>query len=230
MSVSQKPKLTEILADLDLSTKGKFRQRAVLNKVGKYGTFPNTVAFSEFKGNVAYQQQALDRAPLTNESAWKKKRYEISGHTYLSSSGCDVRLYREGVSDWVELTVQTAGAGGGDKGTEFRQLGQISESGWYLFKGYCSGQFDSIHNNIEVHCNVLTNSGGYLVGPTDIVYSKIDRPIGVSSRDFYYEATINLNASSNRYVTMIGRAIAKDGSDAGYKYSHKFRDFQLVKI
>lgn len=230
MSVSQKPKLTEILADLDLSTRGKFRQKAVLNKVGKYETFPNAVAFSEFRGNVAYQQQTLDRAPLTNDSAWKKKRYEISGHTYLSSTGCDVQLYREGVSDWVELTVQTAGAGGGDKGTEFRQLGQVSESGLYSFKGYCSGFFDSIHNNIEVHCNVLTNSGGYLVGPTNIVFSQIDRPIGVSGKDFYYSGTLNLNASSDRYVTMIGRAIAKDGGNAGYKYSSKFRDFELVKI
>jgi hypothetical protein len=230
VSVSQKPKLTEILADLDLSTRGKFRQKAVLNKVGKYGTFPNTVAFSEFKGNVAYQQQTLDRAPLTNESAWKKKRYEASGHTYISSTGCDVQLYREGVSDWIKLTVETSGTGGGDKGTEFRQLGQISESGKYLFKGYSSGEFDATYGNIEVHCNVLTNSGGYLVGTTNIVYSKIDRPVGVNSKNFYYEATLDLSASKDKYVTLIGRAIALDGGQPGRKFSHEFRDFQLVKI
>jgi hypothetical protein len=230
VSVSQKPKLTEILADLDLSTNGNFRQKAVLNKAGKYGTFPNTVAFSEFKGNVAYQQQTLDRAPLTNEPKWKKKRYEVSGHTYISSTGCDIQLYREGVSDWVEITVETAGAGNGDKGTEFRQLGQISESGKYLFKGYCTGEFDASYSNIEVHCDVITNSGGYLVGTNNLVYSKIDRPNGTTSKNFYYEATLDLSASKDKYVTLIGRAIAKDGGRVGNKYSHKFRDFQLVKI
>lgn len=230
MSISSsQASLRAVRADLDLSEAGSIREKAVLNKVNKTG---GNISLSEFKGNLVGQQLTIDTAPQNNESNWKKKRYEGSGHTFLTATG--------GVSITetikVGITVRPSGGdyiSGDDRGHEYRVIGKCEESGTYRLTGKSFGRFDgssgTSYNNGQLHVMVVSHSSGWLSGTsTTNYYAELTKKNGGRDERSWSE-TFTLS-TSRPYVTLILRNIQKAGGSPSKTWQHDFWDFRIEKV
>lgn len=215
--------LREILADLDLSpSNGSMINKRVKDKaVQRTGS----VSMRGMHGNVCGSQMILNMTPFSSgESRWVKRRDETSVHTYLNRAG-GAQLVGD---SHYNLTITEGGAGGDDRGTEGRLLGQISTGGTYKLTGTAIGRFDTTYSRqIEIHCAVVANTTDYLVGPQILVENYIDAP-NTTQKSYTWNFYMVLNPTY-RYITVVMRAIAKDGGAPGRSYTHDFFDTKLVR-
>ena len=230
MSVSSsQASLKAVRADLDLSEAGSIRERAVLNKVNKTG---GNIILSEFKGNVLGQQLIVDTAPMNNESSWKKKRYEGSGHTFLTATG---NVF---VTETIKVGITARPSGGDsisgdDRGHEYRVIGRCDENGTYRLTGMSFGRFDgssgTTYNNGQLHVMVVSHSSGWLSGTsTTNYYAELTKKNGGRDERAWSE-TFTLSTSLP-YVTLILRNIQKAGGSYSQTWQHDFWNFRIEKV
>lgn len=221
MSVSSsQASLTSVRADLDLSPAGGMTERAVLNKNIQTA---GPIKLADFKGNVLGNQLSINKAEFGQGIPWPKNRYEGSAHPYISRTG-DV-----GVSgNKILVSAREGGAGGGDRGTEYRAIGRCDESGTYRLTGKSFGRFSDAFRIGELHISLIANASDYLSGPNQLlVRRELNSSDGSGERT--WNETVTLNASTSPFITLILRYIHKDGG-RGDTFQHDFWDWKLVKV
>lgn len=221
MSVSSsQARLTLVRADLDLSTAGGMTERAVLNKNIQTA---GPIKLADFKGNVLGNQLSINKAEFGQGGTWPKKRYEGSAHAYIRRTG-DVRVS----GNKILVSATEGGAGGGDRGTEYRAIGRCDESGTYRLTGKSFGRFSSYYNIGQLHINLIANASGYLSGVNQILVRKeLNSDWGRGEKT--WNETVTLDSSTRPFITLILRYVHLDGGQ-GETLQHDFWDWKLVKV
>jgi len=215
---SSQVSLVALRQDLDLSANGNMTERAVLNKNIQTSA---PVSLADFKGNVLGNQLYVNKAEFGQGGTWPKRRYEGSAHPYIAKAG-DVRVS----GNKILVSCTEGGAGGGDRGTEYRAIGFCNEPGSHRLTGTSFGRFSSYYNTGEMHIYLIANGNGYLSGLQRVLVRKEGGYInlgGQQSHSFDVQISENLP-----YITLVLRYIQKDGG-RGDTFQHDFWDWKLVR-
>ena len=212
--------LSAVRADLDMPA-GGMTERAVLNKGNK--TAP-PLSLASLKGNVIGQQLLVDKTVWNGNNAYTPKRSEGSAHYYIARQG-DVFVQS---GNRVCCLATSGGAGGGDRGTEYRGYGKVQESGTHRLTGKVFTRWSTSYLNGECHVYVIANRNGYLSGVNDAVLTH-EQTSGLGSGEKALSFDFSLSTGTP-YITLVFRYVWKDGGAVGETFQHDFYDFKLVKL
>ena len=215
--------IAKIRSDLGMSPSGNMTDKKFREKSGQ---LTGTVSLQEYKGNVCGQHLTLDQGTWTNPPAWKKKKDESAAFFYISNAGG--RAYIGGGKNdrWI---CQVMPVISGDRGTEIRGIGTVSDNGNYKLTGKAYGRFSRDYPTaVRLDINIISNATGYLQGEQNLLWNYTQNGVG-GDREVTINETVPLN-TTKPYVTLIARAIGIAGFTTSTAYTHEFWDLQLKRV
>ena len=215
--------LNTVRQDLDLPAAGSILERPVMNKINKDA---GPINLADYKGNLLGTQLTLDPSAWVGSNlVWKKFRYHATSHYYVSSYGGDVRVVN---GNQYRLRAKETGGGGGDRGSEVRFMGKVTEAGEYRLTGTMQCNGASSYYTTQRHINLIANSSDYLQGINDIKVRSEASVIGSQSVQNYQSPIFTLD-TNRPFITLILRNVMVEGGNLS-TYEHYFWNWKCERV